>query len=46
MDELFDKVDFTTLPPFEAVAKYIHPAGSYAQKDENGLFVEAFQLSE
>ena len=46
MDELFDKVDFTTLPPFEAVAKYIHPAGSYAQKDENGLFVEAFQLNE
>ena len=46
MDELFDKVDFTTLPPFEAVAKYIHPAGSYAKKDENGLFVEAFQLSE
>ncbi|MDG2128430.1 MAG: hypothetical protein P8K08_10600 [Fuerstiella sp.] len=46
MDELFDKVDFTTLPPFEAVAKYVHPAGSYAKKDENGLFVEAFQLSE
>ncbi|HIE99540.1 MAG TPA: hypothetical protein EYG03_04295 [Planctomycetes bacterium] len=46
MDELFDKVDFTTLPPFEAIAKYIHPAGSYAKKDENGMFVEAFQLSE
>ena len=46
MDELFDKVDFTTLPPFEAVAKYIHPAGSYAQNDENGLFMEAFWLSE
>ena len=46
MDELFDKVDFTTLPPFEAIAKYIHPAGSYAKRDENGLFVEAFQLSE
>jgi len=42
--EIFEKIDFTTLPPFETISKYIHPTGGYSVKDDNGVFMEAFQL--
>lgn len=42
--DLFEKVDFTTLPPFETIAKYIQPTGGYSTKDDNGVFMQAFQL--
>ncbi len=42
--EIFEKIDFTTLPPFETIAKYVRPTGGYTVKDDNGMFMEAFQL--
>lgn len=45
-DEIFEKVDFTTLPPFEVIEKYIHPAGGYSVADDNGVFTQGFQLKE
>lgn len=44
MDDIFEMIDFTTLPPFSAVSKYIQPTGGYTVKDENGLYMENFQL--
>ena len=46
MDEVFDEIDFTTLPPFEALSKYIHPTGGFTVKDDNGVFMEGFQLKD
>lgn len=46
MDEIFEEIDFTTLPPFETLSKYIHPTGGYTVKDDNGVFMEAFQLKD
>jgi hypothetical protein len=45
MDELFSKIDFTKLPPFEVVEKYLAPAGGYWIGDENGVLMESFSLS-
>ncbi|GAB5443261.1 MAG: hypothetical protein Fues2KO_36100 [Fuerstiella sp.] len=42
--EIFEKIDFSTLPPFEEVSKYIQPSGGYSTQEENGLFMEAYQL--
>lgn len=42
--EIFEKIDFTKLPPFDVIASYIQPAGGYSVQDENGVFMEAFQL--
>ncbi|MEZ6125976.1 MAG: hypothetical protein R3C49_22845 [Planctomycetaceae bacterium] len=42
--DLFEKIDFTKLPPFETISKYIKPTGGYTVNDEHGLFMEAFQL--
>ncbi|MEQ9407662.1 MAG: hypothetical protein RIK87_08030 [Fuerstiella sp.] len=42
--EIFETIDFTTLPPFDVIAKYIQPTGGYTLKDDNGVFMEAFQL--
>lgn len=44
VQDIFEKIDFTKLPPFEKIAKYIKPAGAYSVKDNNGYFVEGFQL--
>lgn len=44
--DLFSKIDFSTLPPFEAIAKYIKPSGGYTVNDEHGMFMEAFQLKD
>jgi hypothetical protein len=43
-EDLLDRVDFTTLPEFDVIAKHIKPVGGYAVQDENGYFSEAFQL--
>ena len=44
MDELFAKIDFTTLPPFEAVSRYLAPAGGFTVADENGYVSEGYSL--
>ncbi len=46
MQDLFSKIDFSTLPPFETIAKYIKPSGGYSVNDEHGMFMEAFQLKD
>lgn len=44
--ELFEKIDFTKLPPFDVIAKYIQPTGAFTQPDDNGVYMEAFQLKQ
>ena len=44
MDELFSRIDFTTLPPFEAVSRYLAPAGGFTVADENGYVSEGYSL--
>ena len=38
------EVDFTTLPDFDVVKKYLTPAGSYAEPDKNGVLFVSFSL--
>ncbi len=45
MDELFSKIDFSKLPPFEVVAEYLAPAGGYWIGDENGVMMNTFSLA-
>ncbi len=45
MDELFSKIDFKKLPPFEVVEKYMAPNGGYWIGDENGVLMESFSLN-
>lgn len=45
MDELISRIDFTKLPPFEAVEKYMSPTGAHWIGDENGVYMEQFSLS-
>ncbi|MEZ6133063.1 MAG: hypothetical protein R3C59_30705 [Planctomycetaceae bacterium] len=40
------RIDFTTLPAFDVIAKYIKPNGAYSVNDDRGLFTEAFQLKD
>ena len=42
--DVFEKIDFTKLPPFDVIAKYIKPTGGYTVNDEHGMFMEAYQL--
>lgn len=44
MDELFSRIDFSKLPPFEVIEKYMAPTGGYWVGDENGVFMEQFSL--
>ena len=44
MDEVFSLVDFTALPEFDTVAKYLTPGGSFWVSDENGIILKAFSL--
>lgn len=44
MEDLFSKIDFSKLPPFEVIEKYIAPAGGYWLGDENGVLIEQFSL--
>lgn len=45
MDDLFSAIDFSKLPPFEVIRKYLAPTGSYWVGDENGVLMEQFSLS-
>jgi hypothetical protein len=44
MDDIIADIDFTTLPPFEAISKYLLPGGGFTVADENGYVSEAFSL--
>jgi hypothetical protein len=44
MDEVLSLVDFTTLPEFDKVAKYLPPGGAYWVSDENGIILKAYSL--
>ena len=44
-DEVNDAFDFSTLPPFEEVAKYFTSSGGYTKGDKNGAFSENFSLT-
>lgn len=44
MDELLTIVDFTLLPPFEQIEKYLAPAGGFWVGDENGILMQSFTL--
>ncbi len=44
MDELFSQIDFTTLPPYEAISKYLAPTGGFTVEDENGYVSEGYSL--
>lgn len=44
--DLFSKIDFSTLPSFDAISKYFKPTGGYSVNDEHGMFMEAFQLKD
>jgi hypothetical protein len=44
MDELFERIDFTRLPDFEVIEKYMAPAGGSWVADENGVLMETFSL--
>ena len=42
--DLVEKIDFTTLPPFDVVADYIRPTGAFSVQDDDGLMMQGFQL--
>ncbi len=44
MDELFERIDFTRLPDFAVIEKYMAPAGGSWVADENGVLMETFSL--
>jgi len=44
MEDLFSKIDFSKLPSFEVIEKYMAPAGGYWVGDENGVLMEQFSL--
>ena len=44
MDEIFSQIDFTTLPPFDSISKYLAPTGGFTVADENGYVTEGFSL--
>ena len=44
MDEIFAAIDFTTLPPFESISKYLAPGGSFTVAGENGYVSEGYSL--
>lgn len=44
MDEIFERIDFTRLPSFDVIEKYLAPAGGSWVGDENGVLMEQFSL--
>lgn len=42
--DFLEKIDFSTLPAFDVISKYIQPTGGYSVQAENGVMMEAFQL--
>ncbi|MBW3540289.1 MAG: DUF3352 domain-containing protein [Planctomycetes bacterium] len=41
---MFPQVDFTKLPPFDNIRKYLAPSGSYAVPDKDGALMVNFSL--
>ncbi len=44
MEDMFSKIDFSKLPSFEVIEKYMAPTGGYWVGDENGVLMEQFTL--
>lgn len=44
MEDLFSEIDFTKLPTFDVIEKYMGPTGGYWVGDENGVLMEQFTL--
>ena len=44
MEDLFAKIDFSKLPSFDVIEKYMAPTGGYWVGDENGVLMEQFTL--
>ena len=44
MEDLFAKIDFSKLPSFDVIEKYMAPTGGYWVGDENGVLMEQFSL--
>jgi hypothetical protein len=44
MDELFEKIDFSKLPEYDVIAKYLAPGGGYWVGDENGVMMQSYSL--
>ena len=45
MDEIFERIDFTTLPPFETIKPYLKPVGGFWVGDDNGVLMQSYQLA-
>ncbi len=43
-DDFFSKIDFSKLPAFEVIEKYMAPSGGHWVSDENGTFMEGYSL--
>ena len=43
-DNIWDGVDVSKLPPFEAISKYFQPSGSYTTPDKKGAKSVAYSL--
>ena len=44
MEDLFSKIDFSKLPAFDVIEKYMAPTGGFWIGDENGVLMETFSL--
>ena len=44
MEDMFSKIDFSKLPTFDVMQKYIAPAGGYWVGDENGVLMQSFSM--
>ncbi len=44
MDDFFERIDFSRLPAFEVIEKYLSPAGGCWIGDDNGVLMEQFSL--
>ena len=44
MEDLFSKIDFSKLPSFDVIEKYMAPTGGFWIGDENGVLMETFSL--
>lgn len=44
MDEIFSRIDFTTLPSFDQIKKYIQPTGGFWVGEENGVYMQGYTL--
>jgi hypothetical protein len=43
-DDFFSRIDFSKLPEFEVIEKYMAPTGGHWVGDENGVYMEGFSL--